>query len=306
MMRTRYSFPMIWHQRNTTRIGLPILAGIVLAIACGRSAFAGSMGVSQELNVEYGYVAGAHTRNAGKVDENSADVRYVISPQVTKNLLLRIGAEWQRYDFGVSKNLPVPDLLQQASVILGFDYQIADLWIMRAEVQPGVYGDFRDVNWDDVDAPLALGAVYLKDPDLQWIIGLRVDLRSQYPVMPGIGVRWKYADQWTLNLVFPKPRLEYELSDTLLLCFGAEVKGGTFRMSEHFGATRGNPKLDNAVLDYTEIRIGPGCSWKALPNLTVEAGVGFMPYRNMNFFDRSTEIRSYNAPYGQITCNARF
>jgi hypothetical protein len=153
---------------------------------------------------------------------------------------------------------------------------------------------------------LYLGAVYLKDPDLQWIIGLRMDVRSQYPVLPAVGVRWKYTDQWTLNLVFPKPRLEYEMSDTLLLYLGAEVLAGTFRMGEDFGTLRGNPKLNNAVLDYTEFRIGPGCSWKILPNLTLEAGVGFMPYRSMNFFDESVEVRSYNAPYGQITCHARF
>lgn len=292
--------------RKRPGIGWLILVGLALVLPSSHRAFAASMGVSQELDAEYGYVAGAHTRNAGKVDENSADVRYVISPQITKDLLLRIGAEWERFDFGVSEHLPIPDLLQQASLVLGFDYQFADLWIMRAEVEPGVYSDFRDVNWNDVDVPLYLGAVYLKDPDLQWIVGLRMDLRSHYPVLPGIGVRWKYADQWTLNLIFPKPRLEYELSNTLLLFFGAEMQGGTFRMSEHFGTTRGNPKLDNAVLDYTELRIGPGCSWKPLPNLTVEAGVGFMPYRNMDFFDQSVEIRSYNAPYGQITCHARF
>jgi hypothetical protein len=288
-------------------VGFRWLATLALVIAsCSAAVAAGSMSVSQELDTEYHYDAGAHTRGAGDVDENSADVHYVISPQVTKNLLLRIGAEWQRYDFGVSEHVPVPDELQSASLILGFDYQFADQWIMRAELQPGVYGDFEDVDWNSVDAPLVLGAVYLKDADLQWFFGLRMDARSEYPVLPAAGVRWKYSDQWTLNLAFPNPRLEFEVTDGLLLYFGADVDAGTYRMSDTFGSDRGEKKLNGAILDYLEVRIGPGCSWRILPNLTIEAEAGLMPYRCVDYFDANTATRSYDAPYGQIACHARF
>jgi hypothetical protein len=191
-------------------------------------------------------------------------------------------------------------------MVLGFDYQLADQWLVRAEVQPGVYSDLRDVHWNDVDAPLVLGAAYLANEDLQWFLGLRVDARSQYPVLPAIGVRWKFSDQWTLNLQPPKPRLEYEVSDNFLLYFGAGVEAGTFRVGEHFGSDRGLPKLNNAVLDFLEVRIGPGCSWKIAPNVTIEAEAGYMPYRSFDFFDPDIVFRSHNAPYGQIACHARF
>ncbi len=288
-------------------IGLSLLASLALVTAsCTAASAAGSMSVSQELDTEYHYDAGAHTRGAGDVDENSADIRYVVSPQVTKNLLLRLGAEWERYDFGVSEHVSMPDVLQQASLVLGFDYQFADQWIMRAEVQPGVYSDFRDVGWNDVDAPLALGAVYLKDADLQWFFGLRLDARSEYPVLPAAGVRWKYSDQWTLNLVVPNPRLEFEVTDGLLLYFGADVNAGTYRVGNDFGSDRGQPKLNGAILDYMEIRVGPGCSWRVMPNLTVEAEAGLMPFRSMNYFEADQVVRSYDAPYGQIALHARF
>jgi len=284
-----------------------LLVSLALLLVSGTAAVAAdSMSVSQELDTEYYYVAGAHTRGAGDVDENAADVRYVVSPQVTNNLLLRIGAEWQRYDFGVSEHAPVPDLLQEATLVLGFDYQFADQWIMRAEVQPGVYSDFRDTGWNDVDAPLTLAAVYLRNADLQWFLGLYVDVRSEYPVLPFAGVRWKYSDQWTLNLVLPNPRLEFEVTDGLLLYFGMDVSDGTYRMGNTFGSDRGEPKLNGAIVDFLEFRFGPGCSWRVIPNVTIEAEAGLMPFRSLDYFDANQESRSYDAPYGQIAVHARF
>jgi len=285
---------------------------VALALTAGWAAAAfaaGGMSVSEELDAEYYYVGGAHTRGAGDVDEHSADVRYVISPQVTKDLLLRAGAEWQRFSFGVPRTAPVPDVLQQASLVLGFDYQFAEQWIMRAELEPGLYSDFHDIRWDDVDAPLFVGAVYLVNADLQWTVGMRVDALSQYPVLPAAGVRWKFEDEWTLDFILPKPRLEFEATDNLLIYFGGDLEAGTYRVSDHFGDNLGQPnlvKLDNKELDYIEIRIGPGISWRVIPGVTIEAEVGFMPYRSFDFFDERVVERSYDAPYGQIVCHARF
>jgi hypothetical protein len=77
---------------------------------------------------------------------------------------------------------------------------------MRAELQPGMYGDLSHLDGRRFNAPLMMGFVYLIDADLQWFIGLRVDLRSNYPVVPAAGVRWKFADLWTLNLMLPAPK----------------------------------------------------------------------------------------------------
>ena len=286
-----------------------VLCGL-LSLPLGTACAAGSMNISQELDAEYSYVGGVTThafgKDIGSVSEQYGDIKYVLSPQVTKDLLLRFGFEWQRFSFGVSDNAAVPDALQQVSAVIGADYELTDQWLMRLEVQPGVYSEFSDVNWRNVDAPVVLGGVYLVDADLQWTFGLRVDPRSQYPVLPGLGVRWKFADAWTLNLMPPHPRLEYEVSDRLQVYGGADIESGTFRVAKHFGSDHGQPKLDGAPLDYSEIRFGAGMSWKAMPSLTVEAEAGFVPYRQFDFFHESAAIRNYAAPYGQIACHARF
>ncbi len=289
--------------------------GLVLALAGLLTphvvaAAGSSMSVSEELDVQYTYAGSAATRGAGphvgSINEHSADVKYVFSPQVTKDLLLRFGVEWQRFSFGVPNHAPVPDVLQQASAVIGCDYQLGDQWLLRAEIEPGMYSDFENSDFRDFNAPFVLGAAYLADADLQWFFGLRVDLRSHFPVLPAPGVRWKFADEWTLNLVFPNPRLEYDVNDRFQLYLGASVESGTFVVGDRFGSDHGVPRLDHATLDYLAIRAGPGCSWKVMPSLTLEASCGYMLHRRFDFFDQDMTIRNHEAPYLQIACHARF
>ena len=230
--------------------------------------------VSQELDIVLGNVGRAATLednlHVGPISELNTDVKYAASLPFNKDLLLRFGGEWQRFSFETPRTAAVPDMLQQGNAILGFDYQLGEQWLMRAEVQPGLYGDFSQLRWRSFDAPIVMGFVYLVDADLQWAFGLRVDVRSQYPVLPAAGVRWKFTDVWTLDLMLPNPRLEYDVNDKFQAYLGGGILAGTYVVGDHFGDVRGLPQLNNATVDYSEARLGPGFSWKVLPNLTLE------------------------------------
>ena len=280
-----------------------ILVGMLASVVRAEN----STRISEELNADYSYAGKATVNGTGvKVDEHSADVKFVVSSQVTRDLLLRVGAEWQRFSFGVPAGVPVPSTLQQVSAVIGCDYQAGSQWIVRAELQPGIYSDFADVTGTDVDAPFILAGVYLANPDLQWMFGLRVDARSQYPVMPAVGVRWKFSDAWTLNFMLPKPRLEYDLNDRVQLYVGAGLAGGTYRVGDRFGTDNGLAKLDHQIVDYQEIRIGAGCTWKITPTIQLEAEAGTLAYRDFNFFKADIHERSHGALYGQLACHAHF
>ncbi|MGO9246706.1 MAG: DUF6268 family outer membrane beta-barrel protein [Verrucomicrobiia bacterium] len=283
---------------------------ILVALMPWTALAANPMSVSEELDAVYSYVGDAHTRGAnlksGEVDEQSADVKYVVSPQVNKDLLLRFGAEWQRFSFDVPDHAAVPRLLQQASGVLGFDYQVADEWLMRVEVEPGIYGDFENINWRDFDAPLVIGGLYLASADVQWLFGLRADVRCEYPVLPVAGVRWKLSDEWTLNFMLPSPRVEYQVNNRLTLYTGMGIEAGTFATGETFGSDHGEKKLNGTSVDFYEFRLNAGFAWKLFPSVSVEAEAGYMPYREFDFSGPDLDVRSYNAPYGQIACHARF
>jgi hypothetical protein len=261
--------------------------------------------VIQELDVGLGYAG----RSAAQVDHGSelnTNLKYAASLQVSRDLLLRAGAEWQRFSFMPPRASTTPATLQQASAMIGLDYQVAEQWLMRAELQPGFYGDLSRIDGRRFDAPLLLGFVYLVDADLQWLFGLRVDLRSQYPVFPAAGVRWQFADFWTLNLMLPNPRLEYDVNSKLLAYVGADILAGTYVVGDHYGDDRGVPKLNHATLDYMELHLGPGLSWKARPNLTLEADAGYVVYRSWDFFDQHINPTGRPVPYLQLNVKARF
>ncbi|BET59674.1 hypothetical protein GEO60473_27140 [Geobacter sp. 60473] len=261
--------------------------------------------ISQELDVGLGY-AGKEATQIDSSGELNTSLKYVASLKVSRDLLLRLGAEWQLYSFPKPRDSVVPPSLQQANAIIGVDYQLAEQWLMRAELQPGMYGDLKRLDGRYFDAPLLMGFVYLIDADLQWFFGLRADLKSHYPVVPAVGVRWKFDDLWTLNLMLPNPRLEYDVNSKLQAYFGAAILGGTYVVGDHFGDDRGLPQLNNATLDFTEVRLGPGLSWKARPNLNVDIEAGYVVHRSWDFFDENINSTGNPGPYLQLGLRARF
>jgi len=166
-----------------------------------------SSSVSCEATADYGYVGGSKTRagntDLGRVSMQNSSAKAVVSQHLSEGCILRTGAGWDRYSFGLPDAMPLPTTLQSASAILGADFELSDQWLMRVEMQPGVYSDFEDIEFDDVNAPCIVGCSYLVDKNLQWFFGLSVDARRRYPVLPGGGVRWKFANQWTLMFLLP-------------------------------------------------------------------------------------------------------
>jgi hypothetical protein len=295
---------------QTKAIRYPTCVTLIVALVSSlqdSGAATSPMIITHEFDAKWGYVADTIVEGPGPSfdsgGEQSSHLRYVLSPQITSRVLLHFGAEWQRFSFSPPRLAPVPDTLQGVNAILGADWQFSDRWLFRADLRPGVYSTFRDVSWTHVDAPVFLGGVYLVNPNLQWFFGVRVDLRSEYPVIPGIGVRWKFADEWTLSAVLPTPRLEYAIDSRFKAHFGADLKTGSFRVGDTFGSDRGWPGLDRQILDYFEVSVGPGISWKIRPNISVEANAGFMVFRRFDFAHRDIAFRSDPAPRFQIAFN---
>jgi hypothetical protein len=73
------------------------------------------------------------------------------------------------------------------------------------------------------------------------------------------------------GVVAPRPQLQYLLSDNVTLFVGADLRETTFRMAENFGQSRGIPKLDNAILQYREVRATAGLTRKLSKNVSKEA-----------------------------------
>ena len=68
--------------------------------------------------------------------------------------------------------------------------------------------------------PVVVGASYFVSSDLQLVAGLSIDPERKYPVLPGVGFRYKCATDWVLDFILPAPRVEYTFSKSILLYAG--------------------------------------------------------------------------------------
>ena len=88
---------------------------------------------------------------------------------------------------------------------------------------------------------------------------------------------------------------------------GATVKEANYRVDDEFGDSHGIPRLNNAIVTYSEIRTGAGFDWKISPIVTFTGEVGYQPYRDFDFY--RAEVRYHQdggAPYGTISLHGAF
>lgn len=266
-----------------------------------------------EFSLEQSYVGESDVArenfNVNDFDELYSDFRFVYTPR-TKFGIIRAGLEFERYSFGFSESggHQLPNTLQGGSLIIGFDTKFSDSILVRLEAQPGFYGtsfDRFDIN--QFNLPVVLGGTYIYSPTLQFVLGVSVNFERDSPVLPGGGVRWKFAPKWVLNAVLPTPRLEYEVVRDLTAFVGADIKANTFKVDDHFGDRNGDTSLNNAYLDYEEVRVGGGVDWKLSSFLSLRLEGGYVPYRQFDY--HRTEVRYHNeqgAPYGSILLQGTF
>jgi hypothetical protein len=239
--------------------------------------------------------------------ETQGQVRFVLTP-MTKIGILRLGLQTERYSFSFGGTAPIPDNLHSTNLIIGLDTELSDSFLIRIEAQPGFYGtDFDDFGRDTFNVPFLIGATYIYSSNLQFVFGIGVDALRQTPVLPGGGVRWKFAPQWTLNAVVPTPRLEYEPNSNLLFFAGADLRLTSYRVEKNFGTLRGDPSLNHASISYEEARLGGGLEWKLSTAVKLSFEGGYIPYRNFDF--HRTQVRYHQdggAPYARIGFHAAF
>ena len=271
----------------------------------------GTFPFSFEAVVELAYVGDSEvargSRRVEDFDEIYSLLRFVYTPRISAGIV-RLGASWERFSFGMPDGVQTPDLLQSLTAVVGFDTQFSDSILVRIEAQPGLYGAEGNLDADTFNVPFIIGGTYIYNSNLQFIFGLSVDFERDNPVLPGGGIRWRLNSQWVLNAVLPTPRLEFEATKNLTIYAGANLKNSTFRMDKNFGdAKAGDSRLNHAVMTYSEVRTGLGVEWKITPEIRLALEAGYMPWREFDF--HRTNVRYHHekgAAYGAAALSVTF
>jgi hypothetical protein len=97
------------------------------------------------------------------------------------------------------------------------------------------------------------------------------------------------------------------LNRSVTLYAGADFQGETYRLSDMPGDSHRARRLDNAIVDYTQVRVGAGTSWSINNHFTMEVEAGFVPIHDFDFHRANAELRSKDVPpYAGISLKAEF
>src|SRR4051812_29132273 len=132
------------------------------------------------------------TTRLGNLDTltlHAGDVEYL---KLSDKFDLLVGADWQRVDASVPTNAPVPNTLQSATAVVGFDWRFRDGWGARLETAPGVYSDWRDFSSDSFNSPINGELSYVLNPNLLVGFQFNVDPRREKPIVALPAIRWKF------------------------------------------------------------------------------------------------------------------
>lgn len=242
----------------------------------------------------------------GDVDAFAVRASYSHRFELAPGWWANTGLGWDNTRFGVPSGAPLPESVTAVAARTGVQWRPAQQWTLLVEARPGLFSDLEDVDWADVNVPVMIGAGYEISTNLTVGVGVGINWWSRLATIGGPGLTWRFAEHWRLNLILPRPSVDWTLTRTWAVFAGGEMRGGGWRVAEDFGRSHGDPDLDGDRLGYREIRVGGGARWALGPALRLSLEVGYVVDREFEFRNSDRELRGGGAPYVQFGVGGGF
>jgi len=223
---------------------------------------------------------------------------------VTGKWYLRLGGEYERFDFGGSQN-GLPNHLQALYAHLAFEYVVHDHAGAGVEIDPGFYYQNR-ISGDAFDIPWKIFVSFpLKKDKVFGVIGFGGRLYQDPVVAPGGGIIWLINDKLRLEGVVPKPALVYNPGDHWEFRALAEIIYESFR-TDDVPLFASKIHLQNAVVQYSEYRGGGQVSYSGFKPFEIIAGAGYSFDRLFDFYRAGARERVGGGAYFKLGIGAKF
>jgi hypothetical protein len=217
------------------------------------------------------------------------------------------GLAFSRTEIDADAGMTLPDTLQEVSLSLGFRRELSANWGLAAYLRPGFYGDFEDLDGDSFNAPLLLLTSYRESAERMWFFGLNANAFSDNPVLPALGVRWRFAPSWTFDLGYPRTTVMWDGGAGLKAGLLVAAQGGNYRITDSLGVPApGVARLANTYVDYNEFRAGLRLEKAWSQGLALEVEVGALLEREFDFHDRDYELDGGGGFFGTVALRGRF
>jgi len=283
-----------------------VLTGFSIWISTVVAGFAGEQEIIQPAPIsspvqptwsaqfEGDYTFGSRFKDFGQFG-TQAEYHYSIQASRRFNLgdnwFFKIGFAEEQFQFSRSNSF-LPYSLTKIAGQFGIGSSLTETLRWELGVSPGVYYTRDHITGNSFDAPTVLFGRWQVTPQFALTLGVGGSYLSQYHVLPVGGFTWQATDRLTLNATFPKPRLVYEIAHGADLYVGGEFLGGGFR-----NGPTDDRRTNNAVLSYTEDRLGGGLIFQPIRGVKLDLSSGFTFQREFNYYRSGPVFRSKGAPY---------
>jgi hypothetical protein len=240
------------------------------------------------------YTFGSRFKDFGQFG-SQAEYHYSIEAarrfNLDENWFFRLGFVEEQFQFSRSNSF-LPYSLTKIAGQLGIGSSLSDNFRWEFDVTPSVNFTRDHITANSFDASAVLLGRWQVTPRFVLILGVAGSYLSEYHALPVGGFTWEVIDRLTLNATFPKPRLVYEIARGTDLYVGGEVLGGGFR-----NGPTDDRRTNNAVLSYTEERIGGGLIFQPIRGVKLDFSSGFTFQREFNYYRSGPVFRAKGAPF---------
>jgi hypothetical protein len=240
----------------------------------------------------------------GDRDSLYSDFSYDHRFLITGKWYFRLGAEYERFDFGGTDN-GLPEHLQSLYAHMVLEYVVKDHAGAGIEINPGAYFS-EGISSDKFDMPWKVFVSFpIKKDKIFGVIGVGGGFNQDPIIAPGGGLIWLFSDSFRLEGVFPKPALVYELNDNWQFRVLADLYFESFRTDEVITPLR-KLQVDNAWVQYSEEKVGAQVKFSGFKPFNIIAGAGYTFRRDFDFFRVGVREKLDPAPYLRLSVEARF
>jgi hypothetical protein len=259
----------------------------------------------------------------GDGDSLYNDFSYAHRFLISGNWYLRMGVEYERFDFGgdngsnrllipgcpscgiIGSNNGLPDHLQTIHALLAYEYIVHDHAGAGIELDPGAYFQ-NDISGDAIDVPWKVWVTFpLKKDKIFGVIGAGGGIYQNPIAAPGGGLIWLFTDHLRLEGVFPKPALVYNPNDDWEFRIAGNLFYESYRTDDVITPAR-KLRVHDPIVQYSEDRVGFQATYSHIKPLDITLDVGATLRRDFDFYRAEASVKSDPAPYVRLAVEAKF
>jgi hypothetical protein len=206
------------------------------------------------------------------------------------------------FDTSVPNLLP-RDTLHSISLPVTLLYDYSDKWAFGGMVMPALSGDLSDAG-DAFSFSAAVGAGYAQNPNLRWFGGVFYSSGfGEDLLVPGLGVMWRPANDWTVNILPPLANVSWRFHEDYFLSLVGRYQSTTWNVE----ADAAGPDRD---VNVRGLRLALALERRVAEHIWASLAVGYVFGREMeieNLGDTTLQKDDIDAaPFVQGGLNLRF